>query len=283
MNFSGLLRRTAVCTSALLLAGTAAFAAAPETPVAFYAAGYLIKPAPESAYGVKFAWKPAMSGDNATGYRIYVGGVNNNNFSLFAEVSGASVYEYYNENPAIPTAGHQYAFYVTAYNADGESAGSDAAIVDFTEPSVPPQQDAIFFTTMWQHKLPAGTYFKHDVDAVSNTYAGAVEYSLESAPDGMTIDAQTGVVLWESTPAEGEYTFVVRAAIAENGAVHEALQKKTSFTCSTRECRAIPCCFSLCLMQSLNCPQARTLNTAPRLQPKRAVQLPIACWVLPMV
>jgi predicted extracellular nuclease len=63
-----------------------------------------------------------------------------------------------------------------------------------------------------------GQAYSYDVDA---TGAPAAAYSLDTAPDGMTIDAPTGLITWPVNVLPGSYPVVVRAS---NGVAPDAVQ-----------------------------------------------------------
>ncbi len=101
-----------------------------------------------------------------------------------------------------------YTAYVTAYNADGESAPSN--LLEFT--ILGSKVDSrIYFTNDYPEnlKLTKNTAWTYDIDAECKEDI-TIKYEIADAPQGMVIDENTGVISW--TPTEGgSYQFLIYA------------------------------------------------------------------------
>jgi hypothetical protein len=172
---------------------------------------------------IRLEWKPGQQGDPATAYRIYQAKPVDPNGSMgeFALIGTTEKTTYEITGPA---PGIYFVFYVTAYNADGESAQSNlakAGIDGGTDPT-----SAIKFVTEPIHEVTLGAAYRYDAEAVA-VDGEPVRYKVGQAPlgapipyaEGMTVDRATGLVEW--TPkAEGTFAAAIIAYLASDSTVN---------------------------------------------------------------
>ncbi len=77
---------------------------------------------------------------------------------------------------------------------------------------------AVAFTSTALTTGVAGTEYRYDANATA--FPGPIDYSLDTAPSGMTINDETGVIKW-TPPGAGSYSVRVRAS---NGSNPDAVQ-----------------------------------------------------------
>lgn len=121
-------------------------------------------------------------------------------------------------------AGAGYAYYVTAVadnmESDPSNIVSTACGRAFNEGDLSRYDGggSTRFVSDPPMKARVGSRYRYDANVVGETIAAErdrIRFSLERAPDGMTIDASTGVITW--TPrAEGSYSIAVAASTDES-------------------------------------------------------------------
>lgn len=205
-------RILALCAM-LLLGATAAFADVPSAPHRLQG---IVREDQNGKYMDLSWYSDDSSNSRADGFRIY-GAIENNGQYVFSQVGtvGDSAHRFsYNFQIPLSTGG-DYAYYVTGYNDDGESDPSDTVYrhvsletITFTNPSSSGLVDST-------HEQAA---YSRDFDAVASNN-GTVRYRLPYAPDGMTINATTGVVSW-TVPVSNKtsYSYTVEAYLEDDEA-----------------------------------------------------------------
>ena len=98
------------------------------------------------------------------------------------------------------------------------AAGRQFFVLEVRGPNQPPELTSEPVTT-----VSAGGVYRYDVTATDT--ADAVEFSLVSAPTGMTISPRTGIVFWKTDPADlGDHAIEIRVAddrgLAADQSVH---------------------------------------------------------------
>ncbi len=121
-------------------------------------------------------------------------------------------------------AGAGFAYYVTAVadnmESDPSNIVSTACGRAFNEGDLSRYDGggSTMFVSDPPMKAHVGSQYRYDANVVGETIAGQrdrIRFSLDRAPDGMTIDATTGVITW--TPrAEGSYSVAVIASTDES-------------------------------------------------------------------
>ncbi len=205
-------RILALCAM-LLLGATAAFAGVPSAPQRLHGTVW----EDQNGKHMELSWySDDSSSTRADGFRIYRA-IENNGQYVFSQVGTVadSAHRFsYTFQIALTTAGN-HAYYVTGYNEDGESDPSNTfyqhislETITFTNPS----SSGLVDSTGEQ------AAYSRDFDAVASNN-GTVRYRLPYAPDGMTIDAATGVVSW-TVPVSNKtsYSYTVEAYLEDDEA-----------------------------------------------------------------
>lgn len=189
-------------------------AAAPGTPLSFTA---------RILDGTKYVyleWKSNSENGagKADGYSLFMasGKTDNlNNFKKVATITNGTVFKIKDLNSG------DYTFYLTAYNADGESNRTDYRMV-----TVPGDNTDLTIKFISQPVTTAsvGKEYMYKSIAVSSISSTQVSYKLDGgAPDGMKIDEKTGVVTWTPT-ADGIYKYTIVAYLADKPDIKPATQ-----------------------------------------------------------
>jgi hypothetical protein len=111
-----------------------------------------------------------------------------------------------------------YEYYVKAFNSTGVSPESNHATV-----TTPPLPDLIKFVSLAPRTGSVGVQYVYDANATSNNPSAVITFSLELGPDGMTIDASTGLILW--TPnSSGDFHVQIKAKSSKGGVAHQAFK-----------------------------------------------------------
>lgn len=110
------------------------------------------------------------------------------------------------------------AIIVEAIPSDGESTGASLVSAPVVVANTPP-----IIMSSPPHSIQGNSYI---YSVVANDPDGdAISFSLENAPEGMTIDSKNGALNWQLSPEQkGEYTFTV---IAEDADGAKAIQSIT--------------------------------------------------------
>ncbi len=160
-------------------------------------------------------WMSANRNDDVSGYYVYLATAdgNSNGTPAFERIAETTKPEFSYPVEEIGA----YAFYVTAFNDDGESKQSPVLTFVYKGDSDNGGINRdIHFRTQPKPFGVAGELWEYDVDAVyPRDKDAALVYSLREAPDGMRIDEESGLINW--TPNEnGVYSVVVVAALKDN-------------------------------------------------------------------
>ena len=175
-------------------------------------------------------WDANSRSEMVESYNIYVKSVENwgsddSEFELYGEAEGTSAVI-----SDLNIGGAAYAYYVTAVNEYGESDPSNVVSTacgrSWNEGDIGTYNGSGASQILTSPPLSGRTdraYF-YDVNTVaeySQVASGRPEFILQRAPEGMTINEQTGEINWER-PVAGMYAVVVQAAIPE---LHESDQQ----------------------------------------------------------
>lgn len=217
MNY--LIRSILLLLLTILLGSNKAFSAAPATPVEFTAK------AVSGTTAVYLSWIAKNEGDAATSFNIYMykgESRDTDDFDLYKTVNSQDYREkdkhgnqIYKVEISRLEAG-VYSFYVTAVNDDGESEASIVKVLQVygnnnsDKPKVISEPKGVVFVgDEYEYRVKISP---HDAQAV---------YSLASAPDGMEIDKETGLITWKPDKAGTYRVAVVIAVTMANGTTHE--------------------------------------------------------------
>lgn len=181
---------------------------------------------------VYITWLENSADDNATSFQVYHARGLHDTYTGF-EAIGEPVPVQTNDStdtlqnwysltiPMTPNDVGDHSFYVTAINADGESAGSNIVTLSII------QSYHIVFTAYPRGGnvvAERGEPLTFTVQAVTSPAADRdIRYSIaaiygEPLPSGLEIDAETGVIHW--TPMhDGLYQFYLRAELADDETV----------------------------------------------------------------
>jgi len=211
--FSASLQIVAVMIAFFAFSGSAS-AAAPGTPLSFTARVL------DGTKYVYIEWKSNQENGagKADGYKLFMASGKTDdpkNFKNIATIKDATVYKIKDLNSG------DYTFYLTAYNADGESNRTDYRMV-----TVPGANNdvTIKFVSEPVKTGTSGKEYIYKSIAVSSISSSTVNYKLDSgAPDGMTIDEKTGVVTWTPTK-DGVYKYTIIAYHADRSDIKPATQ-----------------------------------------------------------
>lgn len=208
--------RSTWCSRSLLMllwgviAAIPAFAGLPEPPVELIAKVIVTPNTPQQV--VVLQWYPAKEGAAPSGYRVYDAVPSSNGQLEFTMIAETEKTEYALYDLPLGT----HVFYVTAFNAAGESKESNWARVYLDQK----QQQEIWFVTEPKNEAELGKVYRYESQAVSQGKQ-MIEYLLQEAPlgapipyaAGMVVDSKTGVVEWEPKAA-GTYAAQLVARLA---------------------------------------------------------------------
>jgi len=201
----------------IIASGANAFAEIPEAPVELQ-----VKVAYETSQGALQAvahlyWSPSKHGGTPIGYNIYQGVETDPNApGQFRKIASTEKTEFNVEG----LGNAPVYFYVTAYNADGESKPSNMVGARGDTTNSGGQTPSIVFTSTPNREGFVGQLYLYDADAISKK--GDVRYRLTGSPLGApipeadaTIDPITGLVRWVPT-SEGSYVIAIQAYLASD-------------------------------------------------------------------
>lgn len=220
MRTANSLSRAWLVILTLILGTTSVFAGAPRSAVEFNA----LVSAEGGAKFVTLYWYMAQEGDLATGFDVYMAKGETEDPSAFEKIGNVEAradeprgkYMFKVENLAAGV----YTFYVVAYNADGSADRTRIKVVNTGGNTG--GDKIVKFTTEPKRVGEAGAAYRYEANATSTT-VGTITYELAHGPDGMEIDAATGVVTW-TTPKAGRYEIKIVAKLAAGGVVISAYQ-----------------------------------------------------------
>ncbi|MBU2446710.1 MAG: carboxypeptidase regulatory-like domain-containing protein [Bacteroidetes bacterium] len=165
-------------------------------------------PTPMHTYGfVELNWTmPSSPTPTMYFFKIFRKDPNATNFRLIMDGWRGTKFFDYNVAPE-----KAYEYYVKAFNSTGISPESNHATV-----TTPPIPDLVKFVGEPPRTGSVGVQYVYDVNAVSNNPTAVITYSLELSPDGMTINASTGLILWTPTTS-GDFHVQVKAVSYKGG------------------------------------------------------------------
>lgn len=217
MRTANSLSRAWLVVLTLILGATSVFAEAPHSAVEFNA---MVQTAPNG--GPKFVtlyWYMAQEGTMATSFDVYMAKGETEDETAFEKIGtvetrtleprGKYTFKVENLDAGI------YTFYVVAVNADGSSDRTRIKVVNLNNDPV--GDKIVKFTTEPRRTGEAGVAYRYEAKATTNT-DGAIVYSLAHGPEGMTINASTGLVEW-ATPRAGRYEVKIIAKVMVGGIV----------------------------------------------------------------
>lgn len=204
------LLQTAMIALLFVVGFSVASADAPKTPVEFSAMH-----TDNNGSQVKVLWYSNKEGDAATSFDVYMAEGETEvmaDFSVIANVKAEpdspnkprpAVYFHYVENlePGI------YTFFVKAVNEDGSSERTRIKVV-----RVEKIEAKVMFVTEPLRVGLAGKPYRYEAKAKANVVGSAVQYSIVNGPEGLTINAETGLLTWEN-PVAGEYDVEIKASL----------------------------------------------------------------------
>jgi hypothetical protein len=213
--------------------GRGAQAAVPDAPTDLVA--YLAN-CPNSGY-VYLKWSPVsnVGVDGQFGYHIYQASGETSDPSAFEQLAhqdmfGAPGYRETGGYHVVALPVGTFSFYVTAFNSDGESQPSNIVTRTVRKLDIPlgtAVSDSIDFSvnaTPAQLQATVGAEITVDLKP-RNFSTRQMQFTLLLQPEGMTIDAATGIVRW--TPREmGAFPFVVRAAYVDDPDIGTILESE---------------------------------------------------------
>ncbi len=154
--------------------------------------------------GAHLGWQRPENHDSILYYNVYRWSVND---TVPAKIGSPVVTNFTDGafNPAVRT------FYaVTAVYQQNSAESVPSNII-----SLPHAQSAIFFTSLPVKSALVGKLYSYQATVVTNPAGQKVCFSLDDAPDGMTIDS-TGLVTW--TPASGGmFEVSIKAHLCDSG------------------------------------------------------------------
>ncbi|MBM4175491.1 MAG: T9SS type A sorting domain-containing protein [Ignavibacteria bacterium] len=165
-------------------------------------------PTPTNAYGfVELNWTmPSSPTPTMYHFKIFRKDPNSTEFRMIMDGWRGTKFFDYNVTPE-----KTFEYYVKAFNSSGISPESNHATV-----TTPPIPDFVKFVSEPPRTGSVGVQFVYDANAVSNNPTAVITYSLELSPDGMTIDASTGLILWTPTMS-GDFHVQVKATSSKGG------------------------------------------------------------------
>lgn len=206
----------------LILGATSVFAEAPRSAVEFSA---FVSAEPNGgAKSVSLFWYMAQEGALATGFDVYMAKGETEDPAAFEKIGTVAAradeprgkYMFKVENLAAGV----YTFYVIAFNADGPADRSRIKVVNTGGNTG--GDKLVKFTTEPNRVGSEDAPYRYEAKATSTT-VGTITYDLAHGPDGMEIDAATGVVTW-TNPKAGRYEIKIIAKLMAGGVVISGYQ-----------------------------------------------------------
>lgn len=205
MSTTATLLRSAVLLLVLFLSTSAVKADAPGKPVEF---GYKVVEANTEGAMVKLMWMSNRDGGTPTSFDVYMAEGQTEDESKFTKIGTVEAepnsvkYDYLTNRLEPGT----YTFYVVAVNADGSSTRSIIKVVTIQKQDNKP---AITIVSKRSAEASAGKGWEFEVKIEKKGEFKSVAYYLLEAPEGMTINEETGVISWDN-PTEGRHVFVIK-------------------------------------------------------------------------
>lgn len=214
--------RSVLLMAVLCVTATALHAAVPGPPVEFAAKAVEYNP---NGAMVKLTWMSNREGGAPEYFNVYMGvpdGKEPVEYEKIGEVeAGANTNSYSYLTDRLEEG--KYMFYIVAVNADGESKASPKKYVTI---KIEEEKDpAITIVSPRTAEGIVGKPWYWQVKIEKYGKFSSVKYEILEAPDGMTINPETGKIIWEH-PEEGRHVFVVVVTGAlENGETITARQE----------------------------------------------------------
>lgn len=166
-------------------------------------------------------WEANSRSEMVESYNVYVRSVenwgsDNSEFELYGEVEGTSTVI-----DDLNIGGAAYAYYVTAVNEHGESDPSNVVSTacgrSWNDGDIGAYNGTGASQILTSPPLTGRTdrAYLYDVNTMAD-FSRVIEpeFTLQRAPEGMTINKRTGEIIWEH-PVAGQYAVVVKASINE--------------------------------------------------------------------
>lgn len=168
---------------------------------------------------VLLGWNGIDGNDIPNAYNVYQASGETEDLTKFEKIGSVVVdpatpprenfYTYAVENLAAGT----YTFFVRAVWGNEESARTPIKVITIATTS----EKKITVVSKPVQVGTVGQRYTYTVRAEAN-FDGTIRYGIVNGPDGMTINAETGVITWES-PRAGRYEIKVKAWIEVNGMI----------------------------------------------------------------
>lgn len=168
---------------------------------------------------VQLGWLGITGNDMPSGYNVYQASGQTEDLTKFEKIGTVRV------DPANPprenfytyaverlTAG-TYTFFVRAFWGNEESARTPIKVITLATNA----EKKVTIVSKPVQVGAAGQRYTYTVRAEAN-FDGKIRYGIVNGPDGMTINAETGVITWENARA-GRYEIKVKAWIEVNGMI----------------------------------------------------------------
>lgn len=207
-------QRCALALSFLLAGSSAAYADIPSIP-GNLEIDVVVPDNPAEPMTASLVWEAS---DDADGYRVYAKPLGENWQGGQFELLGETTTTTYDITTAVDIVSGAYAFFVAAYNGDGDSPASNVVSSacgrewndgDLSEYNGTGLTAIVSTPGKTTHERMVYRYDVNSLAEYTATPVGAVEYSVEG-PAGMDIDRATGVILWTPSAA-GTYGVTVTA------------------------------------------------------------------------
>lgn len=225
MNISFNVFKSAILVLLLFSTAIAVRAEAPDSPIEFSA---MAVEADSVGAMAKLSWMANRTGGTPSMFDIYIAEGETEDmtkFELLDSVSAAdqkhgTSYWYLTArlSPGV------YTFYVIARNADGSSERSKIKVVTIKKKEA--EAPSITIISKSSAGTEAGSGWDFQVKIKVNGSLTDIEYDLDGAPDGVTIDEETGVMTWDN-PKEGRYVFYI--LVSGKDANGETVKTKQKF------------------------------------------------------
>ncbi len=211
---------------ALFVATPAILAEAPGKPVEFDAK--VVEASSEGAQ-VKLMWMASRSGGAPSHFDIYIASGETENMDDFALLGTVEVdpnkpvnngvYYYITDRLEPGT----YTFYVIARNDDGSSERSVIRVVTIKKGDDKPKS-GLFIVSKRTAVAEEGKPWEFFVKIEKTQDVSAITFTVDNAPDGLTIDAR-GLITWEN-PTAGRHVFTITVTgTLPNGETIKAVQE----------------------------------------------------------
>jgi len=218
--------RALAITLAVLATGVVTMSAeAPLSPREFSA---MVGTLDQKTQVAKLSWMTKGDGAAPTSFKIYQASGETDNEAKFDKIATVEARTQDPNKPAISysyivknLANGTYTFFIRAVNADGESERTVVKVVVIKNEVA---KDGIWFVSQPGKAAYVGKLYTYKAKAEANP-AGTIVYTLVDAPDGMTINAETGEISWTPTEEQAGKVFLIMVKATIEGTDKSVLQK----------------------------------------------------------